>query len=216
MPFGLMRGGVTMGTKKFVHWLNVMFCHALVLSMAALPAHAQGANTRAGFHFGLQGIFSTPISNDKYLTANANGIGIYAEKIWKSNDAVRVRYAAVSSNIFTAKAYSYSGDEVLFRDKLSYNGGIIDYLRYFDNKFVPHVFIGTGIFRPTWMDGDRHSGGCAPSSAPPVSLGLYYGIGWDFVGSGGQRTAIEFNIRSGDDKEGSTFEASLCFSFKLK
>jgi hypothetical protein len=214
MPFGLIRGGVRMGTKKFVHWLNVVFCHALVLSMAAPPAHAQEANSRAGFHVGFQPIFSTPFSNNEHMTANATGVAVYAEKIWKSNDAVRLRYVAASSKTFTGRAYFYTGDEVLFDDKLSYNGWIVDYLRYFDNKFAPYVFIGTGIFRPTWMDKGGHYSGLQ-STQPSGTGALYYGIGWDFVGSG-PRAAIEFNIRNGDSKAGNTFEGSLCLSFKFK
>jgi hypothetical protein len=75
---------------------------APILMLAASPAHAQEAGGRAGFHLGGQAIFSViPSGGDNETSANGLGFSIHLEKIWKNNNALRLRWKQVEHNSFT-------------------------------------------------------------------------------------------------------------------
>jgi hypothetical protein len=204
----------TFASTRPARWLGPIISFALALSMALPPAHAQEASGRAGLYIGAQATFQTQFGTNDLMKGNVAGGAIYAEKIWESNNAVRVRYAAMASETFSAKTYDWNENEVLYRDKLNYAGGIADYLHYFDKKYVPYVFAGIGVFNRHWMDkGGRYPG--LPPSQGPGAIALHFGAGWDFAVLG-RRAAIEFNIRHGMSKEGKSFEASFCLPFKIR
>jgi hypothetical protein len=191
-----------------------MFCIALVLSTAAPPAHAQEANGRAGVNYGAQIIYSTPCRNQNIdqmhlPRANAYGGALYAEKIWESNNAIRGRLVHAATETFIGKDYNWMDNVALFKIKRSYTGAVVDYVRYFDTKFVPNIFVGLGYFKlrqRTW--GGWDGGGISK----PSSLVGYYGAGWDYSARG-LKGAAEFGIRM-DALVGQTFEVSLSFGFK--
>jgi hypothetical protein len=182
---------------------------------AAPPAHAQDANSRAGVYYGAQIIYSTLFDNitigSDSSAANAYGGALYAEKIWESNNAIRGRLVHMDTGTFTDKTHNYMGNVVWYKDRASYTGAIVDYVRYFDTKFVPYVFVGAGCFKPYQMDNGGHYSGY-PSDPLKVSFASYYGGGWDYSVRG-LRGAAEFGIRIGTEM-GQSFEASLSFGFR--
>jgi hypothetical protein len=204
----------TTARRQPAHWHNAMFCIALVLPTTALPAQAQEINSRAGVYYGAQITYATPYNSNK-LKVNAAGAAIYAEKIWASNNAIRGRLVHVASKSFLV--YEYPGNPmypVAINEKIKYTGVVVDYLRYFDHKFLPYVFVGSGIFHRDYQTSkaDIDWGGF-DDSFKNGSAALYYGAGWDYVTRGGLRGAIEFSVRNGSET-GQTFEASLSFGFR--
>jgi hypothetical protein len=205
----------TSAYKKNHKRLYAIFSHALVLSMAALPAHAQEAGGRTGVYYGGQILYSTPYSTDK-IRVNAAGAALYAEKIWESNNAIRGRLVHVASKSFLVYEYHGVPDyPVSINEKIKYTGAVVDYLRYFDNKFLPYVFVGTGIFHRDYVTRKAQIDyGDFNQTFKNGSAAVYYGTGWDYYAKGGKlRGAVEFSVRNGSET-GQTFEVSLSFGFR--
>ena len=205
---------MTAGTKKYALKrvgciFNIMVGSALIISVATSRLDAQEFSSRAGFDLGGQITFSTPYNNTEQM-ASFSGYAIYAEKIWESNNAIRGRLQFMTTKTFITKHYNWMGSELLVEDKVSYQGAVVEYLRYFDKKYVPYVFVGLGIFKPEQKDKGGHYSGSL-GTQPSGSGALYYGAGWDVV-VWGKRIAMEFDVRNGSEA-GQTFEASLSFSF---
>jgi hypothetical protein len=117
----------------------------------------------------------------------------------------------------TFLVYEYPGNPmypVAINEKIKYTGVVVDYLHYFDNKFLPYVFAGSGIFHRDYASRKAQIDyGDFNQTFKKSSAAVYYGAGWDYYGKGrGLRGAIEFSVRNGSET-GQTFEASLSFGF---
>jgi hypothetical protein len=102
---------------------------------------------------------------------------------------------------------------VEINENIKYTGAVVDYLRYFDNKLLPYVFVGSGIFHRDYVS-SKSLGyeGKFKNTFNNSSAALYYGAGWDYSARG-LRGGIEFSVRNGSEF-GQTFDVSLSFDFK--
>jgi hypothetical protein len=86
-------------------------------------------------------------------------------------------------------------------------------VRYFDKKFLPYIFVGSGFFYRDYASSkSRGDVGSFNQTFNNGSAALYYGAGWD-CSAGGLKSAIEFSVRNGSEF-GQTFEVSLSFGFR--
>jgi hypothetical protein len=177
-------------------------CLGLFLAMATFQAGAQEANDRAGWHFGIQLTWSTAFNNNERVP-NVKGGSLYLEKIWKSNNALRARLEYMDTGDFTFIGHGWQGDEIPEAGRITYKGLVIDFIRYFDNKFVPYVITGIGIYDLYRKHGRSYYSGLPDET--PVSGAFYAGVGWEFSKWG----AVEFKVR-GHSETSQTFEVSLC------
>jgi hypothetical protein len=177
---------------------------APLLAMTVFQAGAQEANTRAGYHYGVQATFSTPFGNRDPI-ANGAGFSVYGEKIWNSDIGLRGRleYMAHKTATFSTHRSFPPFGEMETKEKLSYTTAIVDCLLYNDTKYIPYVLVGIGFGneKRQVLPGYEASGVSSPEN---LAYGtLYTGFGWHLT----KHVGLEIRNRWIGEN---TFEVSLC------